>query len=74
MPNRSMQVKAMKARTQAAAYAADISQRASYHDAIPEYVMVELSDLVAAYKGPIKRIKSGVRAIAAERPAYFGAR
>lgn len=69
MPNRQMQAKAMKARGQAAAYALDMKDRETYRDttAIPT---VTLADLVAAYKGPIRKCEAGKRTIPAERHVY----
>lgn len=69
MPNRQMQAKAMKARIQAAAYAFDIADRATYRDTTAVET-VTLADIVAAYKGPIRKCETGKRTIRAERHVY----
>ena len=69
MPNRQMQAKAMKARTQAAAYALDIRDRETYRDTTATET-VTLADIVAAYKGPIRKCETGKRTIRAERHIY----
>ena len=70
MPNRNMQAKFMKAKLQAGSYARDIADRATYRDTTG-VATVTLADIVAAYKGPITKVKAGVRAIAAERHVRY---
>lgn len=69
MPNRQMQAKAMKARGQAAAYALNVKDRETYHDTTA-IETVTLEDIIAAYKGPIRKCETGKRTIAAERHVY----
>ena len=69
MPNRSMQAKFVKARGQAAAYALDVKDRETYRDTTAT-VTVTLQDIVAAYKGPIRKCEAGKRTIRAERHIY----
>ena len=57
MCNRQMQVKFLKARVQAAAFALDVADRETYHDTTAVQ-SVYLDDIVAAYKGKITVIKS----------------
>jgi hypothetical protein len=56
MPNRNMQAKFMKARTQAAAYALDCADRDTYHDTagIKPRVTVVLEDIIEAYRAAKK--------------------